>query len=85
MPEQPRVVVLVRPGCHLCETVLATVGEICGQTGDDWSVVDIDAASADPALRARYTDYVPVVLVDGAEFDYWRVSGPRLQRALTGG
>ena len=74
-----RVVVLSRVGCHLCDEAVAVVAAVCEETGDAYEVRDIDA---DPDLRARYTDEVPVTFVDGAQHDFWRVDPKRLRAAL---
>lgn len=75
-----RVQILIRAGCHLCDAAVAIVGAVCAETGDSWSTKDIDA---DPELRQRYTDEVPVTFVDGVQHDYWRVDPNRLRSALT--
>lgn len=77
-----RVVVLTRAGCHLCDDAIAIVRAVCTETGDSWATEDIDA---DPELRRRYTDEVPVTFVDGAQHDFWRVDPRRLHAALSGG
>ena len=77
---QPRVLVLVRPGCHLCEQALAVVTQVCAETGDAYGTTDI---TTDPELLRRYTDEVPVTFVDGAQHDFWRVDPGRLRKALT--
>ena len=46
---------------------------------EEWTVVDIDA---DEALRARYSDDVPVVTVDGRVIARWFVEEETLRRAL---
>jgi glutaredoxin len=74
-----RVVVLTRQGCHLCDQALAQVAAVCAETGERYAVVDVDA---DPELRRRYTDQVPVTFVDGAQHDFWRVDPVRLKAAL---
>ena len=79
-PQQAaRVLVLTRAGCHLCDDAIAIVEAVCAETGDSWATQDIDA---DPELRRRYTDEVPVTFVDGAQHDYWRVDPRRLRTAL---
>ncbi len=78
MPE-PRVVVLSRDGCHLCEEAVAVVAAVCGDLGEQYAVRDVDA---DPALRERYTEQVPVTFVDGRQHDFWRVDPTRLRAAL---
>ncbi len=74
------VTVVSRQGCHLCEVAEADVARICAELNVEWTTVDVDA---DPELRAEYGDYVPVILVDGAEHGYWRVEEDRLRAALT--
>jgi glutaredoxin len=78
----PRVCVLVRPGCHLCEDALQVVHQVAAKLGEDVEVIDIDAAG-DPDLLDRHSEQVPVVLVDGRVHDFWRVDADRLTRALT--
>ncbi|MCL3820257.1 glutaredoxin family protein [Aeromicrobium wangtongii] len=74
-----RVVVYTREGCHLCAEAEAAVAEVCAETGDSWTRIDIDD---DPDLRARFTEQVPVTFVDGKQHDFWRVDAGRLRNAL---
>ncbi|MBS41759.1 MAG: NrdH-redoxin [Nocardioides sp.] len=69
-----------RTGCHLCEVAEQTIAEVCAELGEEFVVVDVDA---DPVLRERYSDEVPVTLVDGRRHDFWRVDPQRLRVALT--
>jgi hypothetical protein len=78
--DDARVVLYSREGCHLCALAEAEVAQVCADTGDTWARVDIDA---DPDLRARFTEQVPVTFVDGAQHDFWRVDAGRLRRALS--
>ena len=77
---EPRVVVISREGCHLCEDALAIVATVCAELGEAYEVRDVDA---DPDLHERYTNEVPVTLVDGRQHDFWRVDPVRLRAALT--
>ncbi len=79
MPDQPRVLVLTRPGCHLCVDALAVVAAVCADTGNAWEERDI---TADPELTRRYTNEIPVTFVDGDQHDFWRVDAERLRAAL---
>ncbi|WP_152366151.1 glutaredoxin family protein [Microlunatus speluncae] len=81
MTEQPRVTILVRQNCHLCDEALEVVRAVCAETGDQWATTDVDS---DPDLVRRYTDQVPVTFVDGAQHDFWRVDAHRLRMALAG-
>lgn len=74
-----RVVVLSRPGCHLCADACAVVARVAGEAGVEWAEQDIDA---DPDLTARWAEYVPVVLVDGDVHTWFRVDESRLRAAL---
>ena len=68
-----RVVVYSRPGCHLCEVAEALVAEICADTGDSWTRVDI---TNDVDLTSRFTEQVPVTFVDGKDLFWWGVRTP---------
>ncbi len=70
MTATPRVEVLSRVGCHLCEQAIEVVEAVCAQTGDTFSVTDVDS---DAELVRRYGDQVPVTFVDGRQHDFWRV------------
>lgn len=73
------VVLVVRDGCHLCADARAVVAQVCAERGVGWSERDVDA---DPQDRERWSDWVPVLLVNGREVDSLRVSATRLQKAL---
>ncbi|MEA4944922.1 MAG: glutaredoxin family protein [Propionicimonas sp.] len=75
-----RVVVLVRDGCHLCAEALGVIEGVCARVGATWRSVDIDS---DSALRADYTDHVPVTFVDGVLHARWFVDATDLEQALT--
>lgn len=75
----PRVVLLGRAGCHLCYEARAVVVDVCSALGVTWVETDVDS---DPDLRMRYSDLVPVVLVDGHDVAHHRVAPALLRRAL---
>lgn len=74
-----RVTLYSRANCHLCEEARTVIERVCADLGTSYSEVDIDA---DPTLRERFTDEVPVTYVDGQPHDFWRVSEERLRAAL---
>jgi hypothetical protein len=77
----PRITLIGKPGCHLCDDARQVVERVAGRLGTDWeerSILD------DPELAARYAEEIPVVLVDGEQHAYWRVDETRLREALTG-
>jgi glutaredoxin len=75
----PRVLVLGRPGCHLCEDAELIVDQVCRDLGVSWQRRDI---TDDPELHRRYAEQIPVTFVDGRQHDYWRVDPARLRAAL---
>ena len=75
----PRITLITRPGCHLCDDARAVVEAVAADLGVGWAEVSIDD---DPQLRERYWEQIPVTLVDGAQHDFWRVSEHRLRAAL---
>lgn len=75
----PRVTLIGRPGCHLCETARAVVERVAADCGAQWVELDI---TADAALAERYWEQIPVVLVDGEQHDFWRIDEARLRAAL---
>jgi glutaredoxin len=79
-PIDHRVTLLTRPGCHLCEDARTIVASVCAEQGTPWEERDI---STEPELLARWTDDVPVTLVDGRHLDSLRLSAERLRAALT--
>ena len=76
----PQVVLLGKPGCHLCEDAAIVVGGVCGELGISWREESI---LADPALVDQYGETIPVVLIDGRQHDFLRIDPDRLRRALT--
>jgi glutaredoxin len=71
----PKVVLYTRHGCHLCDEALA----LLQRHGLNPRLVDIDAQ---PALRAKYNECVPVVEIDGKERFRGRVNEVLLARLL---
>jgi glutaredoxin len=80
MEQQPvRVTLVNRNGCHLCVVARETVARVAAELGVGWAELDVDS---DPDLLAKWSDEVPVTLVDGRQLDYWRVDEARLRAAL---
>jgi hypothetical protein len=75
-----RTVTLIgKPGCHLCDVARDVIVRVCAETGASWEEKCIED---DQELYRKYWEQIPVVLVDGAQHDFWRVDPQRLRRAL---
>jgi len=75
----PRITLIGKPGCHLCDDARVVIERVAADLGVGWSersVLD------DPQLMEAYAEQIPVTLVDGRQHDYWRVDEARLRAAL---
>jgi glutaredoxin len=72
----PNITLYTRHGCHLCDDAL----ELLRRHGQEPCLIDIDA---DPALRERYNECVPVVEIDGKERFRGRINEVLLARLLS--
>ncbi|MFI5840668.1 glutaredoxin family protein [Catenuloplanes sp. NPDC051500] len=72
---EPRLTLITRTGCHLCDTARESIDRVVAATGDRYLVIDVES---DPELEREYGERVPVILLDGREHGYWRVEEQRL-------
>ena len=80
MTRDIRLTLIGKPGCHLCDDARQVVARVTAELGEAYeerSILD------DPQLQERYWEQIPVILVDGAQHDFWRVDEARLRAALT--
>jgi hypothetical protein len=63
----------------MCAQAEPVVSQAAAEAGVPLEVRDVDA---DPADRARWSDKVPVVLLDGVEHAYWDIDEQVLRKAL---
>ena len=73
------VTLIGKPGCHLCDVARDVIVRVTGEEGAAWEEKDINQ---DEELYRAYWEQIPVVLVDGAQHDFWRVDPDRLRKAL---
>ena len=74
------VTLVTKPGCHLCdaarEIVVGVVSDTTGAEFVERSILD------DAELYDRFVEEIPVVLINGAVHNIWRVDADRLRGAL---
>lgn len=75
-----RVLLLSKPGCHLCDAARSVISAVCAEANVAWEERDI---TTDPSLYDLYFELIPVTLVDGVQHDFWRVDPERLREALS--
>jgi hypothetical protein len=78
--DAPRITLVGKPDCHLCEEARAVIASVCAGTGD--SFVELSILD-EPELADLYWEQIPVTLVDGLQHDFWRVDPVRLRAALS--
>lgn len=80
-PADRTITLIGKPDCHLCEDARAVVMKVAADLGATVEERDI---TQDQELHRLYWEQIPVVLVDGAQHDFWRVDETRLRKALHG-
>jgi glutaredoxin len=76
---RPRVSLITRQGCHLCEEAESALRRLAGELEFDLTLVDVDS---DRALANEYSDRVPVIMIDGAEHGYWQLEEDRFRATI---
>jgi hypothetical protein len=76
-----RITLIGKPGCHLCDAARDVVRRVAQDTGTRWRELSI---LDDPDLAREYAETIPVIMVDGAQHDFFRVDEQRLRAALAG-
>ena len=79
MTAPPRVLLVGKPGCHLCDVARPVVASVCTELGVSWAEASI---LDDPRLADLYWEQIPVTIVDGRVLDIWQVDATRLRAAL---
>lgn len=75
----PDLLLLTRPGCHLCEGARAVLERIRSDLGVGWREQSIEG---DAELTSRFGEEIPVLLIDGIQRDFWQLDEARIRRLL---
>ena len=75
----PTVTLYTRRGCHLCDDAKVVLEAVRLERLFELAVIDIDG---DPSLAARYTNDVPVIVVDGRMAFKHRLTADALRARL---
>jgi hypothetical protein len=76
-PGEPRIVLYVRDGCHLCEDAAVLLDDMIGP--DNYAAIDIET---DDDLLLRYGHRIPVLTVDGQDRLDLIFTAPDVRQAL---
>ncbi len=76
-----RYELVTRAGCHLCDEMADLLDAVLPTHGLGYALRDVDA---EPDLRERYTDVVPVLLRNGKPVAKIRLDRRSLERIVRG-
>jgi glutaredoxin len=72
-----------RPGCHLCEDAAVQLRELAVTlSGSAKITIEETSILSDPELEKKYSDYIPVILINGEPHDFFRVDPERFISAI---
>lgn len=74
-----RIVVIERPGCHLCESALAALEPLAKKYGE---TIERKNLETDDELAKRWNLEIPVIAIDGALISVYRVDVKAVEKAL---
>jgi hypothetical protein len=75
----PKLSLITKPDCHLCQDAREVVGRVAADLGLAWEERSIDD---DAGLAERFAEEIPVVMIDGVQRDFWKIDESRLRRLL---
>lgn len=78
-PAAPDVLLLTRPGCHLCADARSVLERIKKDLPISWREQSIEG---DEDLTSRFGEEIPVLLIDGVQRDFWQLDEKRIRRLL---
>jgi len=70
-----------KPGCHLCDDAEAVTNTVLDDFAGQVTLTKQNILD-DDALFARYSEEIPVLLINGKVHNYWRIDPLRLREAL---
>jgi glutaredoxin len=83
---QVNISLITRSGCHLCDEASDALAQVLARFASEYPQAEYVAETIDidshPELLERYSDEVPVVLLNGEQQSFWRVDQERLFAAM---
>lgn len=81
MSKEIELTLIGKPGCHLCDEAEAVVNEVLAEVAVQVSLTKLNILE-DEELFARFSEEIPVLLIEGQVHNYWRIDPQRLKEAL---
>lgn len=75
-----------KPGCHLCDNAREAIDGVLLEfrAVNQDALIELEEINIleDEELQLKYSEEIPVLLIDGKMHNYWRIDEERLMRAL---
>ena len=81
MSKEIELTLIGKPGCHLCDDAQSVIDTVLEEFETPIPVVKKNILD-DEALFARYSEEIPVLLINGKVHNYWRIDPDRLRSEL---
>lgn len=81
MTPEIELTLIGKPGCHLCDDAELVVQKVLDDFDGKASLTKQNILD-DDALFARYSEEIPVLLINGKVHNYWHIDPVRLREAL---
>lgn len=81
MTPEIQLTLIGKPGCHLCDDAEVVIEDVLADFEGSVTLTKQNILD-DDALFARYSEEIPVLLINGQVHNYWRIDPVRFHEAL---
>ena len=81
MTQPIQLTLIGKPGCHLCDDAQVVIDSVLSEIDTEIPVEKKNILD-DDALFARYSEEIPVLLINDKVHNYWHIDPVRLREAL---
>ena len=81
MTTEIQLTLIGKPGCHLCDDAEVVIQEVLSEFEGSVALAKENILE-DDELFARYSEEIPVLLINGQVHNYWRIDPVRFREAL---
>lgn len=83
MSSEIRLTIIGKPGCHLCDDAEDVINEVTSEFDSANITLEHKNVLEDEKLFKKYSEEIPVLLINGKVHNYWRIDPVRLREALS--
>lgn len=83
MSNEYHLTLIGKPGCHLCDEAEVVISRVLSEVEGTVKFSKKNILE-DQDLFAKYSEEIPVLLIDGKVHNYWHIDAERLRSALAG-